>query len=476
MKIKIIYISILIVFALNSCDGYLEVDEVGKSSIPVFFADMDGVRAAVPGAYSLLYSYYDFGFMLYPDAAGDMLRMNVVGADTKMINEYNYNATPEDEITPVGRIWRDAYEALANVNNILEYHPDLVNEFPQDVDELAAIKAETLFMRALIHFDLVRVYAQPYNFTSDASHLGIPVLLRTPAPDDNEPRSTVEETYFQIEEDLQEALELFEITTFEAQNNYRASRLAVLSLLARVSLYKENWSDAVDYATQVINEKSLSQGQDYLDMFNTVRANDETIFRLSGKLKSSAVGQFYNTTNPTGFADSKLVSLLDSEPEGLRLQLLKREEGDPTAFTLKYYKPGVDVGDVQHDMLVFRVSEMYLIRAEANASLNNLEAAKEDIKTLQARAQQKTVEEIDILESTTPSLLALIANERAKELCFEGHRLFDLTRTKQDMVRSSDTNAGVSTVTYPDYRFALPIPQTELNANTNIIQNPGYEN
>ncbi|MCM4166760.1 SusD-like protein P38 [Arenibacter antarcticus] len=476
MKFRQLFITTICAFALTSCDSFLEVEEVGKSSIPVFFTDMNGVRAAIPGAYSSVYSYYDFGYVLYPDVTGDMLRLNIVGEDTKMVSEYNYNATPEDEITPVGRIWRDAYEALANVNNIIEYYPSLLEKFPQNVNELAGIRAEALFLRALIHFDLVKVYAQPYNFTPDASHPGIPVLLKTPGPNTITGRNTVAETYAQIITDLKESATLFDTGNGTGNgSNYYASKLAVHSLLSRVSLYMENWSDAASYATLVINEIALSKGQDYLNMFNTIATSDETIFRLSGKLKKSTIGTFYNLSNPTGFADVKLVNLLNENPEDLRLQLIQQAPGDQTAPTLKYYKPGISEGELQHDILIFRVSELYLIRAEANVNMDKTDLAKTDLKAIQARAQQKEVSEIQILENEVSALREMIWDEKAKEFCFEGHRLFDLTRTKQDMVRDNASTSSIKEVQYPNYRFVLPIPQTELNANKNIIQNTGYQ-
>ena len=256
---------------------------------------------------------------------------------------------------------------------------------------------------------------------------------------------------------------------------YHVSKLAVYSLLSRVSLYMENWSDAANYATLVINETELSQGQDYLKIFNTIGASDESIFSLSGKLKKSTVGTFYNINNPTGFADVKLVNLLNENPDDIRLQLLKETPGQQTTPTLKYYKPGIPEGELQHDILVFRASEMYLIRAEANVNMGQLEHAKNDLKAIQARAQQREVSEIEIAENGASALQKLIWDEKAKEFCFEGHRLFDLTRTKQGVVRDNSNTSNVKEVQYPNFRFALPIPQTELNANKNILQNSGYE-
>lgn len=464
---------VLIAFSLvSSCNDFLEVDQVGKSSIPVFFSDMDGVRGALPGAYSTVYKYYGAEFVLYPDVAADMLQANIAG-DNSMISQYNYESNPDEEITAVGGIWSDALEALVNVNNILEYYPALVEAYPNNTAELKIIKAEALFLRALIHFDLVRVYAQPYNFTADASHIGIPVLLKTPSSDDNVARNTVKETYTQILKDLNESETLYD-NNIGDKSTYYASKNAVYGLLARVYLYMEDWTNAVDYSTLAIDSTPLSQGQTYLDMFLKVVDNDESLFKLNGKLKNPEIIKFYNFQSPIGYASNKLMNLLNENPEDIRLELLEFNAINNTSGTLKYVKQDVAIADKKYDIPVLRTSEMYLIRAEANNNLDAIDLAKEDLKALLARAYQQNISDITIAENTKETLAILIDNERSKELCFEGHRLYDLTRTKQDMVRDDNINSNVKEVKYPSNKFILPIPQKEMDVNTGMIQNKDY--
>lgn len=463
--------TLLVVFSLillNSCDDFLEVDQVGKSTVPVFFSDMDGIRAALPGAYSTVYEYYGEEFVLYPDVASDMLQVNTTG-ENAMISQYNYISNPQEEITAVGGIWTSALEALVNVNNILKYHPALLQQYPKSENELEVIKAEALFLRALIHFDLVRVYAQPYNFTADASHIGIPVLTDTPSSDDNVARNSVGEVYTQIVNDLKDAELLFGDGA-ATNSSYYATINAVYGLLARVSLYMEDWTEAARYASLAISKTPLSEGNAYLDMFLEVYDTDESLFKLNGKLKNPEIIDYYNYANPLGYASDKLNILLNENPEDLRLQLIN----DTTSGTLKYAKIDVDISDRYYNIIVLRTSEMYLIRAEANNNLDNIDLAKEDLKTLQARNLQKDLSEITISENTKETVAALIDKERSKELCFEGHRLYDLTRTKQDMIRDDNTTSAVKEVLYPNSLFVLPIPQKEMDVNTGMIQNEDY--
>ncbi|MPM77311.1 hypothetical protein SDC9_124314 [bioreactor metagenome] len=101
-----------------------------------------------------------------------------------------------------------------------------------------------------------------------------------------------------------------------------------------------------------------------------------------------------------------------------------------------------------------------------------LAEAAADVKQIIARAYGKTPAEITIDESSKEALAAVIIKERTKELCFEAHNLFDITRQKRSLIRESKTNSTLKKLTYPNNKFILPIPQTELNANPNMVQNP----
>src|SRR3712207_5384149 len=121
-----------------------------------------------------------------------------------MLDQYNFVPNAVSATTSY-YIWYSLGTALANANNIIQYAPIVAKDFPERADFCEQQRGQALFLRALCHFDLVRVFAQPYNYTADASHLGIPVLTITPGPNDNPSRNTVKEVYDQILIDLKEA-------------------------------------------------------------------------------------------------------------------------------------------------------------------------------------------------------------------------------------------------------------------------------
>ena len=162
-----------------------------------------------------------------------------------------------------------------------------------------------------------------------------------------------------------------------------------------------------------------------------------------------------------------------TDPNDIRRKLLVDE------YTLlpdcqKYVSKnqGLTDSDKHNDPFVLRVSEMYLNRAEAYLNKNLPDKAAEDIKVIQARALGKESAEITLEYADNEELAHIIEIERIKELCFEGHRLFDITRRKKNLVRSSSTTSSLKSLTYPNDNFILPIPRRELDANKNMQPNP----
>jgi hypothetical protein len=132
--------------------------------------------------------------------------------------------------------------------------------------------------------------------------------------------------------------------------------------------------------------------------------------------------------------------------------------------------------DIPYGFPVLRLSEMYLIRAEANINLGNDAAAAEDLKAIIGRARDIAPANVTL----TGNLFDIMARERCLEFYGEGQRFFDIVRWKQDLERADDIPDGVTGaenvkfMAYPSEKFVLPIPRDETSVNTAIIQNPGY--
>ena len=174
---------------------------------------------------------------------------------------------------------------------------------------------------------------------------------------------------------------------------------------------------------------------------------------------------FYNTECvPT----DQLLALFDGAD--VRLKLLK-EAGKPKC--LKYSALVIpDKKDNHEDPILFRLSEMYLTAAEAAWHLNKFEDARLYTSGIVKRAVGEANAAARLANYTDATLINMIREERQKELCFEGHSLFDITRWKQNLVRDANSSSSVKELKYPSDLFILPIPQYELDANDKMLPNP----
>lgn len=463
MKKINIFLLIAAIIGTCSCTDFLTVMPKGRVTTPSFLSSPDGLRAALVGTYSKLYAVYDGDFLRYPDVAGNMLSIFNATESANMISQYNFTSNEDEELGAVGKIWSGVYEAMANANNIIQYAPQVAQDYPLQAAEIDQILGEALFIRALCHLDVCLCYAQPYNYTSDASHLGVPVLRKTPGPDDNEPRKSVAEVYALICDDLTNAEKL--LSDKLPRGQYYVSLDAVRALHSRVCLYMEKWQDAIDYAENVIPNKSLTQGQAYYNMYRNPVVASEVIFRFDGTEMGSKHRSFYAET---AIPADTLFTLFDSRDT--RLQVLYK---DGAHYCMKYESDlnqlGLNHGD---ETIVLRLSELYLNAAEAACMLGNYSNARGYIKPILERAVDADYAQAELANTSDAELLDLVRKERVKELCFEGHSFFDIVRWKMDLVRENATTSTVKRIDYPSDYFVLPISRYELSANLNMQPNP----
>ena len=457
---------------LTGCH-FLEVEQLGKSDIQTYFSDIESVEPSILGAYNLLFSLYDHYAVMYPEVAGDLLYLSATNIE--WWKTYEFTATYEEESSPVGLIWKRGYNLIMDLDYLLYFVPKLRDQDPELVDNTLA---QAYLVRALAFFQLCNVYGQTYTFTPDASHWGVGLMTSIPSITDHMVRSTTKATYEQILSDIQAARSLF--TDSFKFDRYKASPAACDALEARVRLYMGDYEKALELASGLVGRFSLAPRDKYVAMFCTRAGSpEEDIFRLNGYYQSGgSLGKWFRYDNPSARPSQKLKALY--KPGDVRTDLFsyygKDGNGQMKQFSdicMKYYCTE-DIADVErhYDPIVFRASEMYLIAAECACALGRLPEAEGYVRKLEARALGVAESAVALSYSGKDGLMELIEQERMKELCFEGHRLYDITRRHQDLKRDAGFNTQVLTVRYPDYRFVLPIPIIETETNPDIQQNP----
>jgi len=364
-------------------------------------------------------------------------------------------------------LWEDGYIAINRANMIINSAEDF--EAPSGVAaEFNQLVGEAYALRGLAHFDMVRMYAQHYTFTADASHPGVPVVTESditalPA------RNTVAEVYNQVISDLNMGISMMTQTRDGA---YMMSKEAAQAILSRVYLYMENWSQAEALATAVINsgKYSLLPGAALIDMY-AVGGTSEAIFEIQNTTAdnrgSDSLGGMYRASGYGDYLPAKdLLNLIDAND--VRWGWFKT---DPNLVGI-YAAYRVDKWPTQQNtdnVPVVRLAEMYLNRAEARAQQGQSATAQADLNLIRQRGNPAA----PAVTATGQALLDQIAIERRIELGYEGHRIHDLMRHKKGVHRQ-DVTGDVADMAYPCQYCILPIPQSETDTNPNLPQNAGY--
>jgi len=459
---------ILFVVLTFSCEEFLDKSPALESTNELALSTFEGLEAATNGAYSPLYSssYYGRDFLVTCDLKGGNCKASPINTGRF---RYDFTWTNNDSYTSF--MWQRAYQTITRASNVLEYaelleDPD-VNEL--DLDQL---KGECLFLRALAHFDLVRMYAQPYS--SSPQSLGVPIITKTELKYPS--RSTVAEVYEQIVSDLEDAIGLLSAqgrnTGGKGSAAGFANKNSARALLAKVFLYMEKWQDAADFAADVIQAGYvLYDTSNYLTSWG-LNNQTEVIFEVVGKDGQEFFPQFDDIGNiydPNGYGDvcttDDLMNLF--EVGDIRSELFKTHADYPGYnWTNKY--PGKS-HTRENNSPVLRLSEMYLIRAEAALNGATGYDALSDYNILRINRG---------LANATTVNLQDIYDERRRELCFEGNQLWDLSRTGRGLDRDESeikiTETDNIDIPFPDYRWAMPIPAQEIFVNVNLKQNPNY--
>lgn len=345
-------------------------------------------------------------------------------------------------------IYADSYAIIGHVNTVL----DNLDKF-EDTAERNRVEGEAKFLRAIVYFDMVRLYGQQYNASGANQQPGVPIILLPPNANIRIPRNTVGEVYTQIISDLSDAN-----TKLPDTNGARADKYAALALLARVYLQQANYAAAGDAAHDVLQNSGHSLTATYAEAFDTDDNTTETIFSwVITNQEGTNLSNIHYATEALGgrggdiAITSAYLNKFDSDTDQ-RKNFTYEGEGVSVGLTLtaKHRRQFANATPI-------RLAEMHLIRAECNFRLATSVGFDPlaEINTLRARSSAPAL---------TSLTLDLILNERELELAFEGFTLHDYKRTQRN----------IGSLSFDDSKLILPIPQSARDRNPLLEQNPGY--
>lgn len=412
---------------------------------------------------------------LFPSLSADELTLNNLN-DLTYLNYYQNSLTSTPSVGTAD-YWSSFYPVIYQANAAIE-GLEKSNSLTAPIKQ--QLQGEAKFIRALCYFYLVNLYGDVPLVTSTDYKVNAE-LGRTPK----------DQVYQLIIDDLKNAQTLLNdkylmsdaLTAYSAgsEQRVRPTKAAATSLLARVYLYTgNNWSDAEAQATAVISNNILYDTVSLNNVF--LKNNKEAIWQLqavgSGTNSNTGEGKRFilPATGPsTSFPVHLSNTVVNSFEVGDKRKISWVGSVTPTPpGTITYYYPNkYKIGAVnttaQEFCTVLRLAEVYLIRAEARAQLNNVTGSQSDLNVIRKRAG---------LSNTTAndktSLLSAILHERQVELFTEwGHRWLDLKRTNTiDAVMTPAAIAKGGAWQTTDQLY--PILQSELSKSPNVVQNPGY--
>lgn len=486
-KINII-LTVLGIVLIASCEDFLDVKPSNYAAAETSITNAVDAKVAINGLMRKMTSssYYGRNFVIYGDAKGGDFAVRSQGRGLDYYYSFNHSATSGSG----SGFWTQIYNNILQVNNLI-LNIEKIEEEGKGTAALSGYKGQALTARALMYFDLVRLYGEPYNM--DKTSYGVPLILEPLDAADQPTRATVEEVYEQILKDLADAAPLLSKTVLKGFINYYANK----ALEARVHMFMDNFAAALTAAEEIITsgKYTLYTNDTWVSSWST-QFGSESIFELAiypaeADLGSASLGYYllrlYKLSGAAGWfmASDYFLARLGEDPTDVRWGIMDYDETSSTRFgsCLKY--TGVDLkGDKGSsasavNVKVIRLSEIYLLAAEAALKTPTPDKVK---AATYLNAIRKRAPALELATDATVTM-DMILDERSKELFMEGHRFFDLIRLNRSIEFNDEFIDPVVLIPHRDkiidrtfYKIVLPIPKEELDANPAIAsqQNPGY--
>lgn len=489
---KFLYIlSVPVALAMTSCSDFLDEPQPAQS-LPsnTAFQTAQDIENGLIGAYNAVQNSDLFGcnIVMSSDIMADNGEWR--GSFPSFVDMYNQALTADN--TEVAGIWREGYRAINHANLVLKALDDV--DDPALTQDLAnRLRGEALFIRAATHFEMVRYLGKPYG-ASSSTDLGIPIMASAVSSSDDitfPSRNTVAEVYAQVIADFQEAANLLP----DAKTYGRPNSFAAKGYLAEIAFQQGDYANAATLAADVMAGPFSLTG-DPVDFFVNEGSSEEiwavvhtaqdnpgvngslpTFHHINGRggdvvVATDLIENGFNKIITD--AQAAALSAAGYTADDLRYSQLTSSAAPPTVNIEKY--EGFTNND--DDAPIQRLAEYMLMRAEALARTSGVNQESVDllnsIRTRAIRVLDANGAVVpgaaDLISFTTgdfasaDELIEAIILERRVELAFEGNRFHDLCRLQRD-VKGTPFDAD---------KLRWPLPQRDLDANANLVQNPGY--
>ena len=484
-KLRIL-ITGMLALGLFSCKKTLDMEPTNQVDASTSIKTPADAQIMINGIMRSMSSadYYGRNFILYGDAKGGDMTIPSQGRGNDALYTFNHSPTSGS----YSGYWSQIYFSLLQVNNLLQNIAKLEAE---GATGYTSYKGQALTLRAIMYFDLVRLYGMPYDVDKNA--YGVPNII-TPLKSTEQPlRNKVSENYTQILSDLTTAAPLLAKTKTNGFVNYYGN----LAMQARVYLYMKDYFNALKAAEEIItsNVYTLYSNTAWVDSWKAQFGSESIleigVYPLEGDLGAGSIGAYLRKKGHGGstilgwyMASDYFLTRLKQDATDVRWGVMGEDEISTTAVPRKgaLYKYSGNTalfGDGKTtatavNLKLIRLSEIYLIAAEAALPTDATKAATY-LNAIRKRSP-------GLAAATAATVTVdMILDERSKELFGEGQRFFDMIRLNKS-ITFNDEIIAISVPTRPKtidrtfYKTLLPISQAEINANPGMLaqQNPNY--
>lgn len=468
-------ILIFSVFALASCQGILDKEPIATLDAGSFFQTEDDAEQALNAAYQplLMSSNNNNYYWAFAEVASDEAITGGDGSRPGITEMEALSYTPRTE--EFNTFWKLQYTGITQCNLVL----DNIGKIDMSESSRNNISGQALYLRAYYYFLLTQVFGD------------VPLFTKVTPPDQLKvPKTPKAEVYAQIVADCELAGTLLPSQQADAG---RATKGAAYALAAKTYLYEKNWDKTLEYVAKVKSLSVYALMPDYVDNFRKhTQNNAESVWEIQHANLELGVGNFLNQWWASkkyegyGFAEATEAFVLSFEADDPRRKftvamnnedyfgVVYKNSFSSTKYGVRKYLQAKDSvtqkadGDINYTAI--RFAEVLLWEAEALTELGRVAEAQAPLEQVRARARAQATNPATALPPITTTdqqaMREAVRHERRVELGFEMHRFFDLVRW------------GIAAQTLPGFQEGkhevFPLPQTEIDLNTALIQNAGY--
>ncbi|SKC09726.1 Starch-binding associating with outer membrane [Sphingobacterium nematocida] len=454
-SIKYILGSVVILFASACSDSFLDKDPISNFSGQGFYKKPSDAQAGVTGIYNSMQSLFRLNFAYWGEGRADNVTTRHSGDPF---------ALQQNALTPIinSARWDNFYTLISRANYAIKYTPQVFGDGDSELKK--QLLGQSHALRAVAYFYLVRIWGNVPLVTEPYESVEQNVFVS---------RNSAEEVLAKVEEDLLFAVENCASSYSGARNRVLMTKGAAYAFLTQLYMWQKKYDKAIATAEKVLadSQYSLVSMSDWNDIF-VKGVSTESIFEVGyNEVQTNALRILYALGSDSDYVPSARFIASIETGDLRKPRIYDVSQAQPRKIW-KFFGQGFNdesPDPSSNNIVLTRLADIILLKAEAHAYLNQSAEALELLNRIRRRAGLSVMDE-SAANNLYGSLSGAVLHERSIELCFEGHRWFDLVRTGTAISTMKPINGLAS-----EANLLWPLHESATLRNMNIEQNEFYK-